>query len=85
MSITASEARARLVPLIEQVNDDAVAIEIVSKRGSAFLVPVELWSGMVETAYLLPSPTNARALHGSVQEARDGRISEHELVDPDGL
>ncbi|MFM8773351.1 MAG: type II toxin-antitoxin system prevent-host-death family antitoxin, partial [Actinomycetota bacterium] len=36
MSVTASEARARLFPLIEEVNDDQVAVEIVSKRGRAF-------------------------------------------------
>ena len=28
MSVTASEARARLFPLIEEVNDDQVAVEI---------------------------------------------------------
>ena len=38
MSVTASEARRRLFPLIEEVNDDQVAVEIVSKKGTAFLV-----------------------------------------------
>ncbi|WP_369133797.1 type II toxin-antitoxin system prevent-host-death family antitoxin [Modestobacter sp. I12A-02662] len=33
MSITASEARQRLFPLIEEVNDDQIAVEIVSRRG----------------------------------------------------
>lgn len=36
MSVTASEARQRLFPLIEEVNDDQVAVEIVSKKGTAF-------------------------------------------------
>ncbi|WP_082929830.1 type II toxin-antitoxin system prevent-host-death family antitoxin [Mycobacterium sp. 1164966.3] len=31
MSITASEARRNLFPLIEKVNEDRVAIEIVSR------------------------------------------------------
>ena len=39
MSVTASEARSRLFPLIEQVNDDQVAVEIVSRHGTAFLAP----------------------------------------------
>ncbi len=30
MSVTASEARQRLFPLIEEVNEDQVAVEIVS-------------------------------------------------------
>ncbi|MGH6655217.1 MAG: type II toxin-antitoxin system prevent-host-death family antitoxin, partial [Actinocrinis sp.] len=38
MSITASEARRRLFPLIEEVNSDRTAVEIVSKHSSAYLV-----------------------------------------------
>lgn len=82
-AVTASDARARLSPLIEQMNDDAVAIEIVSKHGSAVLVPAELWTAMAETGYLLRSPANARALSDSTQQARDGNVAEHELIDPD--
>lgn len=33
MSITASEARQRLFPLLEQVNNDQTGVEIVSKGG----------------------------------------------------
>ena len=32
MSVTASDARQRLFPLIDEVNEDQVAVEIVSKR-----------------------------------------------------
>jgi len=39
MSITASEARRRLFPLIEEVNDNAESVEIVSRAGRAYLVP----------------------------------------------
>jgi antitoxin YefM len=38
MSITASEARKNLIPLIKKVNEDHDAIEIVSKHGNAVLV-----------------------------------------------
>ena len=38
MSITASEARKDLFPLIEQVNDDRTPIEITSRRGDAVLL-----------------------------------------------
>ena len=41
LSVTASEARSRLFPLIEQVNADQVAVEIVSRRGTAFLVSAD--------------------------------------------
>jgi antitoxin YefM len=38
MAMSASEARRRLFPLIEQVNDDQEPVEIISKSGTAFLV-----------------------------------------------
>ena len=38
VSITASEARKNLFPLIEQVNENREPIEITSKRGDAVLM-----------------------------------------------
>ncbi|MEV4393522.1 type II toxin-antitoxin system prevent-host-death family antitoxin [Nonomuraea sp. NPDC049607] len=80
MSITASEARRRLFPLIEEVNNDRNAVEIVSKNGSAYLVAAEEYEALRETAYLLRSPANARRLIESYQEAVQGRHERHELT-----
>ncbi len=38
MAITASEARSRLFPLIQQVNDDHVPVRISSRGGDAVLM-----------------------------------------------
>lgn len=46
MSITASEARKVLFPLIKKVNDNHEAIEIVSKRGNAVLVSAEDYAAL---------------------------------------
>ena len=81
MSITASEARKRLFPLIEQVNDDQAAVEIVSKRGTAYLVPAEEYRSLQETVHLLRSPKNAERLRDSIAQARAGRVEEHELAE----
>ncbi|MEU1386985.1 MULTISPECIES: type II toxin-antitoxin system prevent-host-death family antitoxin [unclassified Nonomuraea] len=81
MSITASEARRRLFPLIEEVNNDHTAVEIVSKSGSAYLVAAEEYEALRETAYLLRSPANARRLIESYQEAVQGRHERHALLD----
>ena len=62
MSITASEARKELFPLIKKVNEDHDAIEIVSRRGNAVLVSAEDYAALREGAYLLRSPANARRL-----------------------
>ncbi|MBK6887319.1 MAG: type II toxin-antitoxin system prevent-host-death family antitoxin [Tetrasphaera sp.] len=81
MSITASEARRQLFPLIEQVNSDRVAIEITSRRGNAVLISAEEFSALRETAHLLRVPANARRLLESLQQAQSGYRHEHELAE----
>jgi antitoxin YefM len=80
MSVTASEARQRLFPLIEEVNDDQVAVEIVSKKGTAFLVSADEYRSLKETVYLLSSPQNAQRLRESLAELADGRVQSHDLI-----
>lgn len=84
MAITASEARRNLFGLIEQVNDDAQAVEILSRKGTAFLVPEQEYRSLAELAHLVRSPTNAARLFASLQEARDGVVQQHELDLEDG-
>ena len=81
MSVTASEARQRLFPLIEEVNEDQVAVEIVSKRGTAFLVSADEYRSLKETVYLLQSPANAERLRESLAEVRDGGAQARELIE----
>lgn len=81
MSLTASEARRRLFPLIDQVNDDQVAVEIVSRHGSAYLVSADEYNALRETMYLLQSPRNAERLRRSLEQARAGQTTRHELLE----
>ncbi len=83
MAITASEARRRLFALVGQVNDDQEAVEIVSTKGTAFLVSAEEYISLVETAYLTRSPANARALLASIAQLDAGEGFEADLLDPD--
>lgn len=73
MAITATEARRRLFPLIRQVNDERIAIEIVSNHGRAYLIAADDYESMEETDYLLRSPANAARLMGAAEEVRQGR------------
>ncbi len=82
MAITASEARKRLFPLIEQINDDQEAVEILSKGGVAFLVPEAQWRSLQETAHLMRSPANAQRLLDSVAAVERGDYVERELLSP---
>ncbi|MET8133296.1 MULTISPECIES: type II toxin-antitoxin system Phd/YefM family antitoxin [unclassified Streptomyces] len=68
MAITASEARARLFPLIQQVNDDHEPVEITSKGGNAILMSADDFRSWQETIYLLRSPANAARLMAAVAE-----------------
>jgi antitoxin YefM len=79
MSITASEARKNLFPLIQQVNDDRVPVEITSKGGDAVLMARADYDALNETAHLLRTPANARRLLESLAQARSGQFEEHEL------
>jgi antitoxin YefM len=80
MSITASEARKRLFPLIEQVNDDRQPIEITSKRGDAVLISRADFDALNETAQLLRSPANVRRLLESLAQAQSGQRETHDLL-----
>jgi len=72
VAITVSEAHRRLNPLIEEVDNDHIAVEIVSPNASAYLVSAAEYESLQETAYLLRSPANARKLLRSYQEAIGG-------------
>ena len=79
MVITASEARAQLFPLIEQVNNDSTPVIITSKKGNAVLVSESEWESMLETMYLLRTPTNRERLAKSRAEILTGKLYEYEL------
>lgn len=79
MSVTASDARKRLFPLIAEVNENQQAVEIVAKGGTAYLVPADEYRGLVETVYLLSSPRNAERLRESIAEVRSGAVTEQDL------
>ena len=73
MSIPASNARANLFKLIEQVNDDQEAVLITSNAGNAFLVSASEWENMLEMQYLLSTPANRDWIMKSIEQADRGQ------------
>lgn len=69
MTISASEARRDLFPLIKRVNDDHEPVRISSRGGDAVLMSAEDYESWQETVHLLRSPANAQRLMEAV--ARD--------------
>jgi antitoxin YefM len=81
MSISASEARQRLFPLLEQVNTDHQPVRITSKAGDAVLMSADDYDSWQETVYLLRSPENARRLMEAVVRDKAGRSGLTKSVD----
>jgi len=81
MSISASEARQRLFPLIERVNDDHNPIRISSRSGDVVLMSADDYDAWQETVYLLRSPANARRLMEAVARDRAGGPSIAKTMD----
>ena len=75
MSISASEARQRLFPLLEQVNTDHQPVRITSKAGDAVLMSADDYDSWQETVYLLRSPENARRLMEAVARDKTGHAA----------
>ena len=80
-AITATEARRSLFGLIQQVNDDHIAVEVVSRHGNAVILSKEDYDALTETAYLLRNPANAERLLTAIERARRGEFEQHDLLD----
>ncbi len=80
-AITATEARKSLFGLIQQVNDDHSAVEVVSRHGNAVILSKDDYDAMTETAYLLRNPANAERLLAAIGRARRGEVEQHDLFD----
>ena len=68
MILTASEARASLYRLIDQVAESHKPIVISGKRANAVLVSKEDWSAIQETLYLLAIPGMRESIKDAMGE-----------------
>ncbi|MFD7509813.1 type II toxin-antitoxin system Phd/YefM family antitoxin [Streptomyces sp. NPDC059853] len=81
MSISASEARKTLFPLIERVNTDHDPVRITSKAGDAVLMSAEDYDSWQETIYLLRSPANAQRLMEAIARDKAGEAGVARTID----
>ena len=80
-AITATDARKGLFGIIQEVNDDHTAVEVVSRHGNVVIMSKDDYDAMTETAYLLRNPANAERLLEAVERARRGEFEQHDLLD----
>jgi antitoxin YefM len=80
MVITASSAREKLFPLIEQVNTDSTAIHITSKNGNAVLISESEYESIMETLFILSNPDLVKKIQNAVVQLDAGKGIEMEFV-----
>jgi antitoxin YefM len=71
---TYTSLRENLAAVLDRVVDDQEVV-IVRRRGAkdVALVPADELASLIETAYLLRSPANAKRLLGAVRRAKQGK------------
>lgn len=82
-AVSISHARENLFPLVRQVSEDHVVIEIVARNGgNAVLMSAEDYESLQETLHLFSTRANAAHILRGLAEAREGRA---EPTDPEEL
>ena len=79
-----SEARNSLKNVIDQVVDDA-DYTVISRRDAANAVVMSLdtFNSLMETVHLLKSPATAAHLARSIEQYRQGQVTQRDLADAD--
>jgi len=72
---TYTSLRERLASVLDQVSNDQEVV-IVRRRGAkdVALVPADELASLMETAYLLRSPRNAKRLLTALRRAKQGKL-----------
>jgi prevent-host-death family protein len=81
-AMTLNEAKHDLERVVSQVVEDAEPAIIVGEGGhQVVLVPLDDYNAWQKTRYLLSNPANAEHLRRSIEQAKAGRVEEHELIE----
>ena len=80
--VSFSEARSKLKYVLDQVVNDADCT-VITRRDSedAVVMSLDYYNSLMETVYLLKSPTNAEHLRQSIEQYRKGNVQERDLLD----
>lgn len=81
-AISFSEAMAAIAKTFDTVIDDQEEV-IVTREGqeSVVIMPLGEYESLMETAYLMSSPGNARRLLASIEELESGRGIVRDLIE----
>jgi antitoxin YefM len=81
-AMTYTTAREKLADTIDAVCEDHDPVIITKRRDrSVVMIALDDYEALMETAYLLRSPRNARRLLSSINELREGKGKERTLLE----
>jgi len=81
-ALSTIQASKNLDNLIEQIIADAEPTILLNDKGKqAVLMPLDEFNSWQETFYLLSNPINAEHINKSIQELKEGKSFEKELID----
>jgi len=81
-SVTYSEFRKRLAPLLDKLNEDSTPLLVTRQNGKPVVVmTLDDFKAYEATFYLLSSKTNAQRLNDSINQLRCGGGEEKELIE----
>lgn len=84
--VSYTELRGNLAAYMDQVCDDRAPLFVTRQNArSVVMLSEEEYEGLLETVHLLKSPANAARLLRSIKEADEGKLVEHELIEPDSM
>jgi antitoxin YefM len=83
-AITYTQARKNFTTVMNQVCDDHTPI-IITRQSERPVVMMSLedYNAIEETMYLLRSPKNAQRLYQAIEQLKEGKYQQHELIEED--
>jgi antitoxin YefM len=83
MKITStSKFRKDIKRYVDEIDQDQEPLVITrSDNVSVVVLPLATFNSYAETDYLLRSPANAKRLRRSLEQARIGKVEEHNLIE----
>jgi antitoxin YefM len=80
--VTFSEARRNLKSVLDRVVNDADCTVITRRDAEdAVVMSLDHYNSLMETLYLLKNPANAAHLARSIEQYRQGKVTERTLLD----
>ena len=83
-AITYTQARKNFTSVMNQVCDDHTPI-IITRQSERPVVMISLedYNAIEETMYLLRSPNNAQRLYKALEELKEGKYQQRDLIEDD--